>query len=134
MHFDVVSFFLNSLVLLFITMTLGNLFGNIKFRKFNFGITGTLFIGLIIGYFLTKYAVTFPENSKFYEKATGILKGNIIDKSIMNLSLMIFIVGTGLLAAKDMKYAIANSENNLSVWQFLFPLSGLLLLTDFQKF
>ena len=54
MHFDVVGFIFNSLVLLFFTMTLGNLFGNVKFRKFNFGITGTLFIGLFVGYFLTK--------------------------------------------------------------------------------
>ena len=44
MHFDLVGFIFNSLVLLFFTMTLGNLFGDIKFKKFNFGITGTLFI------------------------------------------------------------------------------------------
>ena len=50
MQFDVVGFIFNSLVLLFFTMTLGNLFGDIKFRKFNFGITGTLFIGLFVGY------------------------------------------------------------------------------------
>ena len=54
MQFDVVGFIFNSLVLLFFTMTLGNLFGDIKFRKFNFGITGTLFIGLFVGYFLNK--------------------------------------------------------------------------------
>ncbi|AYZ74001.1 hypothetical protein EGX98_08155 [Fusobacterium necrophorum] len=133
MHFDVVSFFLNSLVLLFITMTLGNLFGNIKFRKFNFGITGTLFIGLIIGYFLTKYAVTFPENSKFYEKATGILKGNIIDKSIMNLSLMIFIVGTGLLAAKDMKYAISKFGKQFICLAIFIPFIGAVTSYGFSK-
>ena len=92
MQFDVVGFIFNSLVLLFFTMTLGNLFGDIKFRKFNFGITGTLFIGLFIGYFLTKYAVTIPEGSKHISKAQNILKGNIIDNSIMNLSLLIFIV------------------------------------------
>jgi|GEM_PF-4149705 len=73
MQFDVVGFIFNSLVLLFFTMTLGNLFGDIKFRKFNFGITGTLFIGLFVGYFLTKYAVTIPEGSKHISKAQNIL-------------------------------------------------------------
>ena len=82
MHFDLIKFIFNSLVLLFFTITLGNLFGDIKFRKFNFGITGTLFIGLFIGYFLTKYAVTIPEGSKHISKAQNILKGNIIDNSI----------------------------------------------------
>ena len=70
MHFDLVGFIFNSLVLLFFTMTLGNLFGDIKFKKFNFGITGTLFIGLFVGYFLTKYAVTIPEDSKILFKSS----------------------------------------------------------------
>ena len=64
MQFDVVGFIFNSLVLLFFTMTLGNLFGDIKFRKFNFGITGTLFIGLFVGYFLTKYIDESAEEGK----------------------------------------------------------------------
>ena len=73
MQFDLVGFIFNSLVLLFFTMTLGNLFGDIKFRKFNFGITGTLFIGLIVGYFLTKYAVTITEGSKYFSKTQNAI-------------------------------------------------------------
>ena len=124
MHFDLIGFIFNSLVLLFFTMTLGNLFGDIKFRKFNFGITGTLFIGLFVGYFLTKYAVTIPEGSKYLPKAQNILKGNIIDNSIMNLSLLIFIVGTGLLAAKDMKYAITKFGKQFVIIAIFIPFVG----------
>jgi len=133
MQFDVVGFIFNSLVLLFFTMTLGNLFGDIKFRKFNFGITGTLFIGLFVGYFLTKYAVTIPEGSKHISKAQNILKGNIIDNSIMNLSLLIFIVGTGLLAAKDMKYAITKFGKQFVIIAIFIPFVGAVFSYGFSQ-
>ena len=133
MHFDLIGFMFNSLVLLFFTMTLGNLFGDIKFRKFNFGITGTLFIGLFVGYFLTKYAVTIPEDSKYLSKAQNILKGNIIDNSIMNLSLLIFIVGTGLLAAKDMKYAITKFGKQFVIIAIFIPFVGAVASYGFSK-
>ena len=133
MHFDAVGFIFNSLVLLFFTMTLGNLFGDIKFRKFNFGITGTLFIGLFVGYFLTKYAVTIPEESKYFSKAQNVLKGNVIDNSIMNLSLLIFIVGTGLLAAKDMKYAITKFGKQFVVIAIFIPFVGAVASYGFSQ-
>ena len=133
MHFDAVDFIFNSLVLLFFTMTLGNLFGDIKFRKFNFGITGTLFIGLFVGYFLTKYAVTIPEESKYFSKAQNVLKGNVIDNSIMNLSLLIFIVGTGLLAAKDMKYAITKFGKQFVVIAIFIPFVGAVASYGFSQ-
>ena len=103
MQFNLIAFIFNPLVLLFATMALGNLFGELKFRKFKFGITGTLFIGLGIGYFLTRYAATFAKGSKYYASAMKVMQGKVIDGSLMNLALLIFIVGTGLLAAKDMK-------------------------------
>ena len=46
MQFNLIAFIFNPLVLLFATMALGNLFGERKFRKFKFGISGTLFIWL----------------------------------------------------------------------------------------
>jgi Predicted permease len=60
MDFNVVACAFNPLVLLFLTMTLGNLFGELKIGKFKFGITGTLYVGLVIGYFLTQYAAGVP--------------------------------------------------------------------------
>lgn len=124
MHFNFTSFIFNPLVLVFLTMTLGNMFGNIKFKKFSFGITGTLFVGLVIGYFLTKYSVSFEEGSKFYLKAQNILKGHVVDKSILSLSLLIFIVGTGLLAAKDMKYAISKFGKQFVCLAIFIPFVG----------
>ena len=57
---------------------------------------------------------------KFFTKAQNVLKGNIIDSSIMNLSLLIFIVGTGLLAAKDMKYAITKFGKQFVILAIFF--------------
>ena len=94
MQFNLIAFIFNPLVLLFATMALGNLFGELKFRKFKFGITGTLFIGLGIGYFLTRYAATFAKGSKYYASAMKVMQGKVIDGSLMNLALLIFIVGT----------------------------------------
>ncbi len=133
MKFDFIGFILNPLVLIFLTMTLGNIFGNIKIKKFSFGITGTLFIGLIVGYILTKYSVNFVETSKYYGKAQQILKGNVIDKNISNLSLMIFIVGTGLLAAKDMRYAIKKFGKQFVFLAVFIPLVGALTSYGFSK-
>lgn len=124
MQFNVVAFFLNPLVLLFLTMALGNLFGELKFRKFKFGITGTLFVGLVIGYFLTRYAATIAKGSKYFASATKIMQGKIIDGSLMNLALLIFIVGTGLLAAKDMKYAINKFGRQFVILAIFIPFVG----------
>ena len=124
MQFNIVAFILNPLVLLFLTMALGNLFGELKFRKFKFGITGTLFVGLVIGYFLTRYAATFAKGSKYFASATKIMQGKIIDGSLMNLALLIFIVGTGLLAAKDMKYAINKFGRQFVILAIFIPFVG----------
>lgn len=134
MHFDLTSFILNPLVLVFLTMTLGNIFGNIKFKKFSFGITGTLFVGLVIGYFLTRYSVDFTEGSKYYAKAQQIMKGHVVDKSISSLSLLIFIVGTGLLAAKDMKYAISKFGKQFVCLAIFIPFVGAVTSYGFSRF
>ena len=98
MDFNFVAFFFNPLVLLFLTMTLGNLFGELKIGKFKFGITGTLFVGLVIGYFLTQYAAGVPKESRYFASAMAVMQGKVIPGPLMNLSLLVFIVGTGLLA------------------------------------
>lgn len=133
MQFNLIAFIFNPLVLLFATMALGNLFGELKFRKFKFGITGTLFIGLGIGYFLTQYAATFEKGSKYYAAALKVMQGKVIDGSLMNLSLLIFIVGTGLLAAKDMKYAINKFGKQFVALAIFIPFVGAVASYGFSQ-
>lgn len=124
MEFNLTAFIFNPFVLIFLVMTLGNLFGRIKFGRFNFGITGTLFVGLLVGYFLTKYGVTFAETSKYYMRAQSVIRGKVIDKPLLLLSLLIFIIATGLLAAKDMKYAIKKFGRQFVILAILVPFIG----------
>ena len=133
MQFNLTGFIFNALVILFFTMTVGNLFGEIKIKKFNFGIAGTLFIGLGVGYFLTKYAATFEESSRYYNRAQSIIKGNIIDSSIMNLSLLIFIVGTGLLASKEVKYALTKFGKEFVAMAIFVPFIAAVASYGFTK-
>ncbi|MDO5027808.1 MAG: hypothetical protein Q4E36_00965 [Bacillota bacterium] len=125
MSFDIQNFFLNQFVLMFLILALGNLFGKIKFGKFSFGISGALFIGLVVGFFITKLAAAIPESSGLYARAQKVVSGNIIDAGIRNLSLMIFIVGTGLLAAKDMKYALKKYGKQFTILAIVIPLAGM---------
>lgn len=124
MEFNLTAFIFNSFVLIFLVMTLGNLFGRVKFGRFSFGITGTLFVGLIVGYFLTLYGVSFGETSKYYIRAQNVIRGKVIEKSLLSLSLLIFIVATGLLAAKDMKYAIKKFGRQFVILAILVPFTG----------
>ncbi len=133
MQFDLVGFFLNPLVLLFLTMALGNMFGELQFKKFKFGITGTLFVGLGIGYFLTQYAATIAKGSKYFATATTIMQGKVINGTLMNLSLLIFLVGTGLLAAKDMKYAISKFGRQFVILAIFIPFVGAVCSYGFSK-
>ena len=124
MQFNLIAFIFNPLVLLFATMALGNLFGELKFRKFKFGITGTLFIGLGIGYFLTQYAATFEKGSKYYAAALKVMQGKVIDGSLMNLS---------LLAAKDMKYAINKFGKQFVALAIFIPFVGAVASYGFSQ-
>ena len=122
MDFNFVAFFFNPLVLLFLTMTLGNLFGELKIGKFKFGITGTLFVGLVIGYFLTQYAAGVPKESRYFASAMAVMQGKVIPGPLMNLALLVFIVGTGLLAASDMKYALTKFGKQFVILRYLHSL------------
>ncbi|MGO1580486.1 MAG: hypothetical protein ACTHWZ_03615 [Peptoniphilaceae bacterium] len=119
-------------------MTLGNLFGRVKFGKFSFGITGTLFVGLFLGYLLTRYSVNLLEvlgpDDKLSSRLIAVTEGQIIDKSLMQLSLLIFIIGTGLLAAKDMKYTISKYGKQFVALAIIIPLTGALTSYGCSKF
>lgn len=127
MSFGVKAFFLNQFVLIFLVLALGNLFGKVKFGKFSFGISGALFVGLLIGFFVTKMAAAIPETAGTFNRAKAVIAGNIVDGGIRSLSLMIFIVGTGLLAAKDMKYALKKYGKQFTALAIIVPLAGMLI-------
>ncbi len=101
MSFAFAKWIMNPFVLMFIAVLTGMLFGRIKFGKFNFGISGTLFSGLIIGWAVVKYADSFSEGSEYYGYAQKFIKSGIISKEFFLLFLILFVAAVGLLASKD---------------------------------
>ncbi|WP_027400505.1 aspartate-alanine antiporter-like transporter [Anaerovorax odorimutans] len=105
MKFDVISLIFNPFMLMFIAIATGLLFGKIKFGKFNFGTSGSLFTGLFIGWLIYKIAtkiVLSGESTAGYEAAQKLLQNNIIHSYLLETALIFFVAAIGLLAAKDM--------------------------------
>lgn len=130
-HFDVVSLMLNPFVLMFITIAVGLLFGKIKFGKFSFGTSGALFVGLLIGWLIYKYAngiyTAGDEEAAGYAAAAKIFEANgmkVINQYFFSTSLIIFVAAVGLLAAKDLGIVIRKYGAKFIVLGLLITLVG----------
>ncbi|WFD10116.1 hypothetical protein [Tepidibacter hydrothermalis] len=102
MKFDFVSFMMNPFVLMFVSVVTGVIFGKIKFGKFNFGVSGALFTGLIIGWWILRFGKSIGETSSAYKAAQKMIDSGVIPKNFFSLFLILFVAAVGLLAAKDM--------------------------------
>jgi putative transport protein len=118
MQFNFAAWTMNPFVLMLITVFLGMLFGKIKFGKFTFGVSGCLFVGLVMGWWVYRLASTFPITESGYKEALWLIKSGVIDKAFFTLFLILFIAAVGLLAAKDIGVIIKNMAQNLLSWVF----------------
>lgn len=92
-------------ILMFLAVATGLLFGKVKFGKFNFGVSGALFTGLIIGWGIYKFGNNIMAqgvDADGYGAAKKMIDAGIIPSSFFKLSLIFFVAAVGLLAAKDM--------------------------------
>jgi putative transport protein len=124
MKFDVVAWLTNPFVLMFISVFTGMLFGKIKFGKFNFGVSGTLFTGLIIGWWALGYAKGFGQGDAGFKAAQGLIKSGVVDKVFFDLFLILFVAAVGLLAAKDMGVVLKKYGAKFVILGFLITLLG----------
>lgn len=104
--FNFVKWISSPFILMFIAVVTGLLFGKIKFGRFNFGVSGALFTGIVIGWLITEYANRFPEGASGYESLENMLRVGVIPKELFDMFLILFIASVGLLAAKDMNIVI----------------------------
>ncbi|WP_129595718.1 hypothetical protein [Anaerophilus nitritogenes] len=102
MKFDAVAWIMSPYILMFIAVVTGLLFGKIKFGKFNFGISGALFTGLVIGWGVLKYANEFTPLDQHFNTAQKLIETGVISKNFFTIFLILFVAAVGLLAAKDM--------------------------------
>lgn len=91
----------NPLLLMSFCVFLGMFFGNIKLGKFSFGTSGSMFIGIVVGWGITKTINITEPTSELYDIAQDILSKGIVDKGFLDLFLILFIASVGLLAAKE---------------------------------
>ena len=107
MHFDLITLLFNPFILMFITVITGVLFGKVRFGRFNFGTSGALFTGLVIGWAVYKYGEHVAEGtSPYVGAAQKMLDNEIIHDYFFNVSLIIFVAAVGLLAAKDIGFVV----------------------------
>ncbi len=107
MSFDLFGWLSNSFILMFLAVVSGLLFGKIKFGKFSFGVSGALFTGIIVGWFIERMSIDIiskaDSSEKMLAQANALLNRGVIEKSFFLLFLILFVASVGLLAAKDMK-------------------------------
>jgi len=124
MQFNLTAWIMNPFVLMMITVFLGMLFGKIKFGKFTFGVSGCLFVGLVIGWWVYRLASTFPKTESVYKEALQLIKSGVIDKGFFTLFLILFIAAVGLLAAKDIGVIIKKYGSKFIILGFLITFTG----------
>ncbi len=120
MKFDVVAWILNPFILMFLAVFTGMMLGKIKFGKFNFGVSGTLFSGLIIGWWALRYAQNLEGNTA----ADKLMAAGVIPKDFFFLFLILFVVAVGLLAAKDMGLVLKKYGTKFVILGFIITLLG----------
>ncbi len=107
MSFDLFGWMSNSFILMFVAVVTGLLFGKIKFGKFSFGVSGALFTGIAVGWFIEKMSLDVISKANASEKmisqANALINRGVIEKGFFLLFLILFVASVGLLAAKDMK-------------------------------
>ena len=68
----------NQFFLMFLAIATGLLIGKIKIGSFSLGVSGGIFTGIVIGYFVTKWAHTVEEGQKYYSTAKRILSTGVV--------------------------------------------------------
>lgn len=90
------SIFTNQFFLMFLAIATGLLIGKIKIKSFSIGVSGGIFTGIVIGYFVTKWAHTVQEGSLGYANAKRILSTGVVAQAFFTFFLLLFLVSIGL--------------------------------------
>jgi putative transport protein len=107
MRINLARFLTDPIVLIFLASVTGVLLGQLKIGIFKLGKSGSLFSGLLIGwlvYYL--YALPYTDSSAAPAYARRILEQGVVSQDYFNISLILFIAASALLAAKGFGYII----------------------------
>jgi len=124
LSFDVESWIMSPFILMFISVVVGVLFGRIKFGYLSFGGSGALFSGLVLGWWVWRYAGKFQVGDAAYAAAQALIRDGVVDVMFFNLFLILFVVPVGLLAAKDIGRVIKKYGGKFLVLSVLITFIG----------
>ncbi len=123
-RFDFVGWITSPYILMFTAVFTGIVLGNIKIGKFNFGASGCLFTGLLMGWLIYGYGMGIPEGEKGFAAARSMISAGVVPSMFFTLFLVFFVVAVGLLAAKDLGAVLKKYGGKFVVLGFLITLSG----------
>lgn len=86
----------NQFFLMFLAIATGLLIGKIKIKSFSLGVSGGIFTGIVIGYFVTKWAHTVQEGGIGYTDAKRILSTGVVAQAFFTFFLLLFLVSIGM--------------------------------------
>lgn len=86
----------NQFFLMFLAIATGLLIGKIKIKSFSLGVSGGIFTGIVIGYFVTKWAHTVQEGGLGYSDAKRILSTGVVAQAFFTFFLLLFLVSIGM--------------------------------------
>ena len=127
MKFDFLSILVDPFVLMFFVVSIGLLVGKVKIGNMNLGGSGTLFVGLVVGWLIYQtelYIVEQGNHTEGYEQAYKVISEGIIHNYFFNTALIFFVASVGLLAAKDMGAVLKKYGVKFIVLGLLITLVG----------
>lgn len=126
-----ISLFTNQFFLLFVAVTTGMLLGKIKIGNFSLGVSGGIFSGIAIGYFVTLWANQQQKGAESYSKAAGILKSGVIAQPFFTFFLLLFLVAIGLRVGKNMGVIFRKYGVKFVIIGAVIPLVSMLMTVFF---
>lgn len=86
----------NQFFLIFLAIVTGLLLGKIKIKSFSLGVSGCIFTGIAIGYFVMRWAHSVQEGGIGYADAQRILSTGVVAQAFFTFFLLLFLVSIGL--------------------------------------
>ncbi len=128
MHFSIAFFITNQFVLMSLTVVTGMLLGKLKIKEFSLGTSGTLFTGILIGWFVFKYfALPYIDTESPPTFARGLIQHQVVSKDFFLFTLIMFIAAVGLRASSNLGSAIKKFGAKLIILGFILPFTGALM-------
>lgn len=122
----------NQFFLMFLTITLGLMIGKIKIGNFSLGVSGGIFSGILIGYFVTRWAEGVHEGENAYQTAESILKNGVVANIFFTFFLLLFLLSIGLKVGSSIGTIFKKYGFKFMVIGICIPLVSMLMAVLLQ--